>query len=173
MKWRTGMILQYGNLKLLYIGELDEGLFPGASNLQGIKIFSDDKWRLHKPNVDIFGINIEVPDVYPILKYPEAKSRKKYVRVRPWVRRPPADVVMNEYESHDSDGELHRDIENESGDLVVSEGPQRVIQIEQVDDEFERLCKQRSRLHTSGAALGVDRVRSQGDSIRKAKSVEK
>ena len=167
------MILQYGNLKLLYIGELDEGLFPGASNLQGIKVFSDDKWRLHRPDVDIFGINIQVPDVYPILKYPEAKSRSKYVRVRPWTRQPARAVVKEPSDgSHDVDGELHSDTENESGDLVASERVQRVIRMEQVDDEFERLCKQRSRLHTSGAALGLERVRPQ-EEIRKSKSVEK
>lgn len=54
------MILQYGNLKILSVHELDEGLFPGQHNLQGIRIYSDDKWKLHKADIDIFGINIEV-----------------------------------------------------------------------------------------------------------------
>ena len=54
------MILQYGNLRLLSVSELDEGLFPGLTGLQGIRIFSDDKWRLRNPDVEIFGINIEV-----------------------------------------------------------------------------------------------------------------
>ena len=48
IKWRTGMILQYGNLTLLTIKELDGGLFPNASNLEGIKICSENKWVLHK-----------------------------------------------------------------------------------------------------------------------------
>ena len=42
------MILQYGNLTLLTIKELDGGLFPNASNLEGIKICSENKWVLHK-----------------------------------------------------------------------------------------------------------------------------
>lgn len=60
VKWRTGMILQYGNLKLLAVSELEEGLFPEQDSLEGIRIFSDDRWRLHKADVEIFGINIEV-----------------------------------------------------------------------------------------------------------------
>ncbi len=54
------MILQYGNLKLLSVSELDEGLFPGQTDLQGIRIYSEDKWKLHKADLEIFGINIEV-----------------------------------------------------------------------------------------------------------------
>ncbi len=54
------MILQYGNLKLLSVSELDEGLFPGLRDLQGIRIYSEDKWKQHKSDVEIFGINIEV-----------------------------------------------------------------------------------------------------------------
>ena len=60
VKWRTGMILQYGNLRLLSVSELDKGLFPGVTGLQGIRILLDGKWRPHKPDVEIFGINIEV-----------------------------------------------------------------------------------------------------------------
>lgn len=48
IKWRTGMILQYGNLTILTIEELDGGLFPTAKNLEGIKICTQDNWVLHK-----------------------------------------------------------------------------------------------------------------------------
>ena len=70
------MILQYGNLTILSVEELNGGMFPKAQSCDGVKIYGEDKWRVHHSDYSIFGINIEVPDIYPILKYPEARRKK-------------------------------------------------------------------------------------------------
>ena len=70
------MILQYGNLTILSVEELNGGMFPKAQSCDGVKIYGEDKWRVHHSDFSIFGINIEVPDIYPILKYPEARRKK-------------------------------------------------------------------------------------------------
>ena len=77
------MILQYGNLTILSVEELNGGMFPKVQSYDGIKIYGEDKWRVHHSECNIFGINIEVPDIYPILKYPEARRKKArcYVKV--------------------------------------------------------------------------------------------
>ena len=79
------MILQYGNLTILSVEELNGGMFPKAQSCDGVKIYGEDKWRVHHSDFSIFGINIEVPDIYPILKYPEARRKKArragYVKV--------------------------------------------------------------------------------------------
>ena len=71
------MILQYGNLTILSVEELNGGMFPKVQSYDGIKIYGEDKWRVHRSHFSIFGINIEVPDIYPILKYPEARVKAK------------------------------------------------------------------------------------------------
>ena len=71
------MILQYGNLTILSVEELNGGMFPKAQSCDGIKIYGEEKWSIHHSEVSIFGINIEVPDIYPILKYPEARVKAK------------------------------------------------------------------------------------------------
>jgi hypothetical protein len=70
------MILQYGNLTILSVEELNGGMFPKAQSCDGVKIYGEEKWRVHHSEFSIFGINIEVPDIYPILKYPEARRKK-------------------------------------------------------------------------------------------------
>ena len=70
------MILQYGNLTILSVEELNGGMFPKAQSCEGVKIYGEDKWRVHSSDMSIFGINIVVPDIYPILKYPEARRKK-------------------------------------------------------------------------------------------------
>ena len=70
------MILQYGNLTILSVEELNGGMFPKAQSCDGVKIYGEEKWRVHHSELSIFGINIEVPDIYPILKYPEARRKK-------------------------------------------------------------------------------------------------
>ncbi len=70
------MILQYGNLTILSVEELNGGMFPKAQSYDGVKIYGEEKWRVHHSELSIFGINIEVPDIYPILKYPEARRKK-------------------------------------------------------------------------------------------------
>ena len=74
VKWRTGMILQFGNLTILSVEELNGGIFPKAQSCDGVKIYEEGKWILHH---SLHGINIKVPDVYPILKYPEAMHKAK------------------------------------------------------------------------------------------------
>ena len=70
------MILQYGNLTILSVEELNGGMFPKAQSCDGVKIYGEKKWRVHHSELSIFGINISVPDIYPILKYPEARRKK-------------------------------------------------------------------------------------------------
>ena len=77
VKWRTGIILQYGNLTILSVEELNSGMFPKAQSCEGVKIYGEDRWKAHHSNISIFGVNIEVPDIYPILKYPEARIKSK------------------------------------------------------------------------------------------------
>ncbi len=48
VKWRHGVILQYGNLTLMTIEELRNGLFPRSQELQTIKILKDNKWDAHR-----------------------------------------------------------------------------------------------------------------------------
>ena len=52
---------------------------------------------------------------------------------------------------------------------VRSEGVQREIQLDQVEDEFQRLVAQRGRLNTVGMALKPER----SESVRKTHSMEK
>ena len=104
----------------------------------------------------------QVPDVYPILKFPEVKRRKKYVRVRPWVRRPPPEVVVHSNESTDFE-------ESVEGGGVRGKGVQRQIQLDQVEDEFQRLVAQRVRLNTVGTSLKPEG----SESVRKSQSMEK
>lgn len=80
------MILQYGNLTLLSVEELNGGMFPKAESHNGIKIYGEGKWKVHHSEFEIFGINIEVPDIYPILKYPEVRRKARrsqgYIKVK-------------------------------------------------------------------------------------------
>ena len=43
IKWRQGLILQYGNLTLLQIEELNGGLYTGGE-VEGIKVLQENKW---------------------------------------------------------------------------------------------------------------------------------
>ncbi len=95
-----------------------------------------------------------MPDVYPILKFPEVKGRNAYIKVRPWVRRPPPQVVV---EACDDKG---------SGRGV---GVAKEISMDQVENEFQRLVEQRVRLATVGAGLKQEVV----GGVRKSRSVEK
>ena len=47
VKWRQGLMLQYGNITLMLIEELKGGLFLQKDS-DGIKILRDDKWELHR-----------------------------------------------------------------------------------------------------------------------------
>lgn len=146
VKWRSGMILQYGNLTILSIQELGEGMFPTFPSSpagparhtssskdhapKGIQVFADEHWQEHKTSSRIFGVDIQTPDLYPILKFPEIK--KKYQRVN---------IGGRGMKSHDS--EPHSKVE-----ILVHEaereehrghGTNRMVSMDQVDLEFEKL----------------------------------
>ena len=78
------MILQYGNLTILSVEELNGGIFPKAQSYDEVKIYGEDKWKVHHSDLSIFGISIEVPDIYPILKYPEARVKTKTCTENKW-----------------------------------------------------------------------------------------
>ena len=99
--------------------------------------------------------------MYPILKYPEVKGRNPYIKVRPWVRRPPPGVVVVPSESHDKGSESH--------DKSSVMGVAKQIRMDQVETEFQRLVEQRGRLATVGAGLRHQTV----GGVKKSKSVEK
>ena len=72
------MILQYGNLTLLSVDELKYGgLFPKVQSCDVMKIYGEEKWRIHRSEYSISGINIEVPDAYPVLKYPQMRELER------------------------------------------------------------------------------------------------
>ncbi len=120
--------------------------------------------------------------MYPILKYPEIKGRNKYVKVRPWLRRPPSEVVIQSSRSHDPE-ERSCDPEDRSHDLEEGShdpeegshdqeggGATREIHLDQVNEEFERLVAMRGRMSTVGGA-GLSRGKVGG--VSRSKSTEK
>lgn len=135
VKWRAGMILQYGNLNILTIEELGSSIFPISSERKGIKVFAEEQWQEHN-GLSVFGIDIRTPDVYPILKFPEAK--KKYRRVNSRQRNGPQSEV---------DNTVHKP-ERESRDGHMTN---RMVSIDQIDSEFEKL---RIRLDISRSSGG-------------------
>lgn len=110
-----------------------------------------------------------MPDVYPILKFPEVKGRNKYVKVRPWLRRPPPEVVIQSSGSHDPAVASH-DLEGGVAQGEERGGVTREIHLDQVDDEFERLVKMRGRMGSEvGARLGGVKV----GGVTRSKSMDK
>ena len=97
----------------------------------------------------------QVPDVYPIQKFPEVKHCKKYVCVRQCAHRPPPDVVVQSSESTNCE-------ESVEGGGVRGKGVQQQIQLDQVEDEFA----QRVRFKTIGSSL-------KPESVHKTQSIEK
>lgn len=96
--------------------------------------------------------------MYPILKYPEVRSRSKYVRVRPWLRKPPPDVTIQSSGSHDlSKG-------SEVSENVRADGANREIHIDQLDDEIQRLVEERRRRGSIRAGLVPDQEVTQSQS---------
>ena len=136
VKWRTGVILQYGNLSILSIEELTEGMFPKAKD-KPIMVFAEEQWQKHDSASKIFGINIETSDLYPLLKFPEA--RKKYKRVRSGIGKPPR--ARNK-------PDIFVDEDEKEGVGPLGKVPNRMVSIDQIDSEFEKL---RIRLDMSRA----------------------
>lgn len=46
VKWRQGLILQYGNLNLMTIQELKDSLFPHQQLRGGVKFSKEGRWEL-------------------------------------------------------------------------------------------------------------------------------
>lgn len=135
------MILQYGNLTLLSIEELKEGLFPHLTDGKGIKVFTEEQWQKHNMNSHIYGINIELPDIYPILKFPEAM--KKYKRVNQLTRKvgkSVSTIPCAKVDIHVENTEKGRTKSTPSSDSHVTVPANRVVHIDQIDSEFEKLC---------------------------------
>ena len=148
------MILQYGNLTLLSVEELNGGMFPKAHPHNGVKIYGEGKWKLHHSECDIFGINIEVPDIYPILKYPEARRKARrsqgYVKVNDQTMAnvpPPIPHILEPKMPHDTiDGSL--DPSSKGYLPQVNEGRMRdELKLDDLDVMIEKLRKKRSKLH--------------------------
>ena len=164
MKWRTGLILQYGNLTLLSISELAEGMFPGVDQSKGIMVFAEEQWQEHKSSKKIFGINIMTPDLYPILKFPEA--RNKYQRVN---HRGHSPGSRSAEQGGASDGnhthgivDIHVERPGEGVRSCDAHVTNRMVSIDQIDSEFEKLMKTRQSMSRtssqgegSGSGMGV------------------
>ena len=148
------MILQYGNLTLLSVEELNGGMFPKAQHYDGVKIYGEDKWKLHSSDFKIFGINIEVPDIYPILKYPEARRKAKrsagYIKVNEQAMLntpPPVPSILEPETSHDIvDGSPDPSY---TGYLPHSNNSsaKEVLKLSDLDEMIEKLRVKRSNLH--------------------------
>ena len=149
------MILQYGNLTLLSVEELNGGMFPKVQHHEGVKIYGEEKWKLHHSDYKIFGINIEVPDMYPILKYPEARRRKKrqstgYIKVNEQamldVPPPIPDIIETRVPGDNVDGSLDP---SSSGILPTLHGglANKVVKLSEVDEVFEQLRQKRCNLN--------------------------
>ena len=149
------MILQYGNLTLLSVEELNGGMFPKVQHHEGVKIFGEDKWKLHHSDYKIFGINIEVPDIYPILKYPEARRKRKreamgYVKVNNQAMLnvpPPIPDIIEPQDPYDVIG--GKPDLSSSGILpgVNEGGSSKPLKLSDLDDMIEKLRRKRSNLN--------------------------
>ena len=149
------MILQYGNLTLLSVEELNGGMFPKVQHHEGVKIFGEDKWKLHHSDAKIFGINIEVPDIYPILKYPEARRRRKreaigYVKVNNQAMLnvpPPIPDIVEPQVPHDVIG--GRLDPPYSGVMpgINEANSNKLLKLSELDEMIEKLRRKRSNLN--------------------------
>ena len=175
VKWKTGMILQYGNLTLLSVEELNGGMFPKAQPHDGVKIYGEERWKLHHSDIKIFGINIEVPDIYPILKYPEARRKSKhsqgYIKVNKLAKMDvptPIPSILEPEAPHDVlDGSLDPS-SNGYLPLISDSGAKEILTIDDLDEKFEKLRLKRSKqskpvgLH-AGPTLLDDQIDGDGD----------
>ena len=134
-------------------------------------------------DVMIFGVDVVVPDVYPILKYPEATAGRKRSRKRVTPSLPSEDIPIDTHSSTNASAKIQV-LQDQSGDsqpkshdgnhrnsdkvaapqICVSntEGDDgdscvhRVVGIDQIDSEFEKLAKKkRSRLFSNVASYST------------------
>ena len=126
-------------------------MFPADQEQRGIMVFAEEQWQEHHATSRIFGINISTPDLYPVLKYPEA--RKKYKRVN----QSPGPAKQG---SHDHNGQSSVEICVEEPQVASCDShvTNRMVSIDQIDSEFEKLKRIRSSCiqpEWQGAASGV------------------
>ncbi|XP_019849257.1 PREDICTED: leucine-rich repeat serine/threonine-protein kinase 1-like [Amphimedon queenslandica] len=74
-KWRTGMILRFGNVTLLSMEELSGKLFTGNGTKMAI-MKDGGRWEEHPLDTTVYGVNVEVPDVFPLLRYAELNPNR-------------------------------------------------------------------------------------------------
>lgn len=132
------MILQYGNLTILSIEELNE-MFPTTSQNEekGIRVFAEEQWQEHNSSSRIFGIDIQAPDLYPILKFPEA--RKKYRKVNTLGRGKSSGNKSSE-SAHRNRVDIFVEEPDGTGVKVLDNHvANRMVSIDQIDSEFEKL----------------------------------
>ena len=130
-------------------------MFPKAQHHDGVRIFGEAKWKTHNSDYKIFGINIEVPDIYPILKYPEAKRKSRrsagYIKVNEQAMPnvpPPVPIIHEPKASLDTiDGELVDPSSTGYLPHVNDNQKQNAIKLSDIDDMIERLRKKRSLRH--------------------------
>ncbi len=177
------MILQYGNLTILSIQDLSDGMFPddhpdhthrgsprdrssrarggGATRegggAKGIMVFAEEQWQEHNSASRVFGIDIQAPDIYPILKFPEVRMR--YKKVNPGggrqSRRGQRSTGEGSASSGGSNVEIHvhepvlptADKEGSCDNHLTN----RMVSIDQIDTEFEKL-KNRLDINRSGSS---------------------
>ena len=189
VKWRTGLILQYGNLTILSIEDLSAGLFPGiddhihiagtgrrdrrdtrsrgggAKEGKGIMVFSEEQWQEHNSASRVFGIDIQAPDIYPILKYPEVRMRYKKINAsgRGQSRRGQGST-SEEPESSGSSVDIRVHVPASTGKEGSCEShvTNRMVSIDQIDFEFEKLrnrldiCRSNNTLAAKGGGVGSE-----------------
>lgn len=170
------MILQYGNLTLLSVEELNGGMFPKAQYHDGVKIYGEDKWKLHHSDYKIFGINIEVPDIYPILKYPEAKRKSRragYVKVNQQTKLnvpPPVPTILQpEVPPHDTIDGSSDPMSTGYLPHIGEGGNKNDLKLSELDDMIEKLRKKRSNLnqpvglHSGPTLTSLDKDSTDGE----------
>ena len=155
VKWRTGLILQYGNLSLLTVYELDQrGIFRydktgTGSSADNIHILRENRWTKNDRE-RVYGVSIEAHDIYPILKYPEIRRRYRKIG-----RGKTGTVRVNEQNQNHS---LDRQVDVlENGELPAGSVGGRAgnLKMEQIDLEFAKLLKVRQDVGrpVSGSSL--------------------
>lgn len=109
-------------------------MFPADDDRRGIMVFAEEQWQEHTGSRRIFGIDIVTPDLYPVLKFPEARKKYKKINRSPGLgRQASCDhyVYVEEPQVKSGDSQVTK-----SGDGQVTN---RMVSIDQIDSEFEKL----------------------------------
>ena len=161
VKWRTGLILQYGNLSLLTVSELDRrGIFyndedeSASSNPGTIYILKENQW---KPNdrERVYGVAIEAHDVYPILKFPEVRKKKRHAVGK----RQRSSKVLSTEGPPSSAARVDVQVNGETThEIAPAKHPSANLRIEQIDSEFAKMLKNRQGGRAGSGSSSLDGV---------------